>query len=174
MLRRTVIAMLLLPAAASGAARAAEPDPAAGRAALLKADADFNAAAAARGAEGWASFFAEDGSMLPSRGGIVTGPAAIREFMAPAFAEPGFSLAWTPERADVAVSGDLGWTTGTWELRRKGPAGDPVRRTGRYVTVWRKQADGAWKVVMDVGNQDPEAEAAGHPAGRRAIDSVPR
>ena len=58
-------------------------------------------------------------------------------------------LNWTPEFADIASSGDLGYTTGPWEIRRN-PQDTPVA-FGHYVTLWRKQADGAWKVELDIG-----------------------
>jgi ketosteroid isomerase-like protein len=58
-------------------------------------------------------------------------------------------LNWTPEFADIAASGDLGYTTGPWEFRRN-PQDVPVA-FGHYVTLWRKQSDGAWKVEIDIG-----------------------
>ena len=58
-------------------------------------------------------------------------------------------LNWAPEFADIAVSGDLGYTTGPWEFRRS-PKDAPVA-FGHYVTLWRKQNNGAWKVEVDIG-----------------------
>lgn len=59
-------------------------------------------------------------------------------------------LAWTPEYADVANSGDLGFTTGPFEMR-PGGASDTVARYGHYVTLWRRRAGGAWEVALDFG-----------------------
>ncbi|MFX9608462.1 DUF4440 domain-containing protein, partial [Acinetobacter baumannii] len=56
------------------------------------------------------------------------------------------------EAAEVfASTGDLGATWGHWTFTPKG-GGKPV--TGRYVTVWRKDAAGAWKGLIDIGNPD--------------------
>ena len=62
---------------------------------------------------------------------------------------PTSQLTWQPAFADIAKSADLGYTTGPWEIRRTpqdAPAG-----FGHYVTVWKKQPDGAWKIAIDIG-----------------------
>lgn len=63
-------------------------------------------------------------------------------------------LEWTVVDAWGAASGDLGVTTGTWKFTPPGAAAPAV--TGRYVTVWRKSAGGAWKGLIDIGNPDPK------------------
>jgi ketosteroid isomerase-like protein len=59
------------------------------------------------------------------------------------------TLVWEPAYAEVSAAGDLGFTTGPWELRPH----DPERRVGHghYVSVWQKQPDGQWRVVLDIG-----------------------
>jgi ketosteroid isomerase-like protein len=64
-------------------------------------------------------------------------------------------LTWTPVHADMAASGDLGYTYGTYEFRSIGKAGKPSIEYGKYVSIWKKQKDGSWKVVMDMGNSSP-------------------
>lgn len=118
---------------------------------LMQADRDFAAAVAEGGADAWATWFAEDGAMIQPRVGEVRGRAAIRELMA-GLDEPGASLHWTPDRADIAASGDLGWTTGHYVSESTAADGTPQRAEGLYVSIWRRQADGSWKVVMDLGN----------------------
>jgi ketosteroid isomerase-like protein len=57
-------------------------------------------------------------------------------------------------RADyVAVSGDLGVTSGPYQITMM-ENGKKVDDKGKYVTVWKKQADGSWKVVRDIFNSD--------------------
>ncbi|MFY9820341.1 MAG: nuclear transport factor 2 family protein [Thermoanaerobaculia bacterium] len=63
-------------------------------------------------------------------------------------------LSWYPVVADVSLAGDLGYTTGPWELRPKGK-GDPNVLHGFYITFWRKQADGTYKVLLDGGISGP-------------------
>ena len=62
---------------------------------------------------------------------------------------PGFSLTWIAEKAEVSNSGDLGYSTGTYTAT----FGETTDK-GKYVTIWRKQSDGSWKVVEDVFNSD--------------------
>jgi ketosteroid isomerase-like protein len=58
----------------------------------------------------------------------------------------------------VAASGDVGYTLGHWESVLKTPAGDSVLGRGNYLTIWRRQSDGTWKVSADIGNQAAPAE----------------
>jgi ketosteroid isomerase-like protein len=56
-------------------------------------------------------------------------------------------LTWYPVLADVAQSGDVGYTTGPWMSFKN----DQPQAAGEYVTVWRKQPDGKWKFAVDMG-----------------------
>jgi ketosteroid isomerase-like protein len=137
---------------------AQRPEVARGRQALMDADAHFARDTAQRGVEGWVSWFAEDGTMYPPSEPI-RGRQAIREAMDglydPRTGKGDLRLTWQPDRAEASQSGELGWTTGT--SLAVGPRGE---RHGRYITIWRKQADGTWKVSADLGNQGPLAPAA--------------
>ena len=57
-------------------------------------------------------------------------------------------LTWTPIFAEVSAAGDLGYTTGPYEYR---PLGSDAVGHGHYVSVWRKQPNGKWRVVIDLG-----------------------
>jgi len=118
---------------------------------LMEADRAFFASVAEGGADAWASWFADDGAVIQEGIGEVRGREAVRAAMAGLDA-PGVSLRWEPDRADIAASGDLGWTTGHFVSEGPGPDGATVRAEGVYVTIWRLQPDGSWKVVMDLGN----------------------
>ena len=137
--------------ALTGCARA--PDAAAARGALMDADRRFNNATAERRTDGWMDFIAEDGQMIRSAG-TITGRAAIRDEMGKTFADTSFSLRWEPLQSDVGAGGDLGYTNGRYEVRFRDAKGNAAMRTGRYLTVWKKQADGSWMVVRDIGVQD--------------------
>jgi ketosteroid isomerase-like protein len=118
---------------------------------LIQADKDFDKATAARGAEGFLSFFAPDAAILPKNGEPVTGQAALAAAFKETWAQPGYSLRWTPLKAVMAASGELGYTYGTYERKRL-REGKPTVETGKYVTVWKRQPGGKWKVVLDMGN----------------------
>jgi ketosteroid isomerase-like protein len=59
-------------------------------------------------------------------------------------------LSWTPVWADISDNGNLGYTTGDWEFRSQGPDDAPVA-FGQYITLWKKQDDGAFRAVLDIG-----------------------
>lgn len=59
-------------------------------------------------------------------------------------------ISWRPYKVEVAASGELGYTWGYWEYD-----GDSVQY-GNYFTVWKKQADGNWKMLLDGGNDTPK------------------
>ena len=123
------------------------------RSSLLEADRRFARDVAQRRLEAWVDAFAADGSMLPATGPAVTGHDAIREVMAPAFADPAFELTWEPQSAGAAQSGELGYTFGSFESHLNGKR-DAV---GKYVTIWRRDEDGRWQVLVDIGNREPVA-----------------
>jgi len=125
---------------------------------LMKRDIEFYSQSAAHGLDGWLSFFADDAAIFPPGERIVTGLPAIREH----YVKTGFSpqgLSWKPEGEVVSASKDLGYSYGTWEKPGFGQDGKPVIHRGKYLTVWRKQADGSWKVIADIGNIDPPPSA---------------
>ncbi len=124
---------------------------------LMDIDRDFDLATAREGAQGWSSYFAEDAVMLPAGGNIVIGRDAIRELMASRVSQPGYSLRWEP--VDAGVSGDLGYTYGVAKSTRLGRDGKPEASYGKYVTIWKKQRDRTWKVIVDIGNSSPPPPA---------------
>jgi ketosteroid isomerase-like protein len=80
------------------------------------------------------------------------GPVPGREWLS-AHPDTPALLTWHPTHAAIARSGDLGWTTGPYEIAFKGqPKG-----YGQYSTVWRKEPDGHWKFVLDLGVATPTA-----------------
>jgi ketosteroid isomerase-like protein len=72
--------------------------------------------------------------------------------------DPHFSLSFAPDEVVVARSGDLAYDVGSYTLTVSDPAGDPMTIKGRYVDVWKKDASGQWKVVVDAPVSDPPEE----------------
>lgn len=144
--------VLLLLAACGGPAA----DPARARAEILAADRAFDSlvtAAGTRGGEAWGSFFGDSGKQVTPTGPHFVGAAGAGGRMGPYFADSSNRLRWTPEYAEVSEDGTLGFTIGSYRALALGPDGaEAVVRRGRYLSVWRKQADGSWKVAADIGN----------------------
>jgi ketosteroid isomerase-like protein len=123
---------------------------------LLDMDRKFDEATFRNGVDAWISYCAEDGMLLPDGSAIVAGREAIRKYLGPRFEAPGFTLRWVP--IDAYVSGDLGYTYGVWKSSRQGDDGKPEVSYGKYVTLWRKQHNGVWRLALDIGNSSPAPE----------------
>jgi ketosteroid isomerase-like protein len=130
------------------------PDAEAVRTSLIAADEAFAAATAERGLEGWLSAFDSSAIQMEPDRPFTPGIQTIRAAMALAFADTTFRLTWQPTLAFASAGGDLGYTLGSWQSRHYNADGKAAVATGKYVTIWRKQADGTWKVVFDGGNPD--------------------
>ena len=100
------------------------------------------------------SYYAADASVYPQGMPLATGPDAIRDELGKIISMPGFALQWSATKADVSEAGDLGYTAGAYELTTNDTAGKPVTEKGKYVTVWKKQSNGQWKVTDDIFNAD--------------------
>ncbi len=61
-----------------------------------------------------------------------------------------FSLTWNPQHAEVAASGELGFTYGIYALRPK--TYDTIFY-GTYTNIWKKQSDGKWKLLLNAGSE---------------------
>lgn len=126
------------------------------REALMQADRDFAQAFADRGVEGWVSFFDERGIQMPGGTAAAWGRDEVRTLAGQLFEGPNFSaLTWEPVYAQVAASEDLGFTLGNYHAEGTNEKGEAVVQEGNYVTIWRKQEDGSWKVAFDTGNPGP-------------------
>ena len=136
-----------------------QPQPApdtraADEAAIREADIAWSKAAAAKQLDATLSYYSEDASMLPPNAPIATGKETFRKVWAQLFEIPGFSVSWQPVKVEAARSGDLGYSHGTYEMTMNDPKGNPVTDRGKYVAVWKKQADKSWKAMADMFNSD--------------------
>ncbi len=122
--------------------------------ALVKLDDDWSKAAATRDVNKVASFYADDAIAYPPNEPAAKGREAAKKVWAAYFAEPTFKISWKATHAEVAKSGDIGFTTGTYEDSFKGPDGKMVSEKGKYVCTWKKQKDGSWKATNDIWNSD--------------------
>ena len=128
-----------------------------GKMLLFQLEARFAKDVEERGGAGFASWFAADGVALGNGKAPLIGKVAIAG--SANWSPKDYQLTWTPTDGVMGPSGDMGYTWGHFEGRSRDANGNPVLTSGRYVTMWRKEPDGSWKVVLDVGAND--APAAG-------------
>lgn len=122
--------------------------------ALRAADVAWSRSYETKDLEKAVAFCDDQGSLLWPNTPRVNGKDAITKATANAFAIPGFNLKWHPDQVAVARSGELGYTTGAYTWTFKDASGNPTLDKGKYLSVWKKQPDGSWKVLLDMFNTD--------------------
>jgi len=130
------------------------------RAAIRQADAASLRAIAAKQLDATVSFYDDDASLFIPNAPILTGKEEIRKAWVQMFAVPGFTLAPKTTKIEVARSGDLAYMQGTYEATANDSKGAPKTDHGKFVVVWKKQADGTWKIAADIWNSDAPAAPA--------------
>lgn len=134
-------------------------------ASLIEAERAFAAQSMASDmASAFLAHFADDGVMLGR--GWVTARAAFQGQPPPPVA-----LDWAPAHVEVAASGELGLSTGPWIRKSRANPAAPAAH-GHFVSIWRRQADGRWKVEVDLGVSHPHAVAL--PANVEVVAPSPR
>ncbi|HYN08066.1 MAG TPA: DUF4440 domain-containing protein [Vicinamibacterales bacterium] len=123
-------------------------------AAIKKADTEAGGAATARNVDALMAFYTDDVTFMPPNAAMVTGRDNVRKYLTDMMNMPDFSIAWTPTRAEAARSGDVGYSIGTYHAMFTAPDGNMVMEDGKYTTVWKKQADGSWKLAVDMFNSN--------------------
>lgn len=159
-LRAAVLPLALMIVAAPAAAQRIRSDTA--LASMVAAERAFSKYSLERNTQdAFVRYMSQDGFLYRPK--VVRAHAFLRARPMP----PGLMLAWEPEYADVAGSGDLGYTTGEWISQRRDYPGAPPT-FGQYATIWRRQADGSWKAEVNIGiAHDPD------PVGVKSLSTAP-
>ena len=131
-------------------------DPASEGEKLLKRDREWaDLAAAGKDVEKIASYWSEDAIVIPQGQPVVEGKAAIRDFVASSLQIPGFRIHWVSERVSFSPDGRLAYMNGKNTMTVPGANGTLVTLAGRGITIWRLEADGQWRCVVDIWNDPP-------------------
>jgi ketosteroid isomerase-like protein len=126
--------------------------------ALRDLDAQWSAAAGAKDVEKTVSFYSDDAVVMPPNAPRATTKEAIRTIWKDLLTDA--SISWKTKDVEMAQSGDLAFSSGTYEVTLNDPTGTPVKDRGKYLEVWKKQADGSWKCAVDIWNSDRAATAS--------------
>jgi ketosteroid isomerase-like protein len=151
---RSSITIVLLLSILTLPALTQEKDLPPAQAELVSTERAFAKLAVERGIrESFIAYFADDGI------GFAPHPYKVREELshnpAPATRST-IVLNWAPVYGDIAQAGDLGWNTGPTVFEDTSPEKKPTRH-GMFFSIWKKQSDGSWKVVVDLGADTPSA-----------------
>lgn len=96
------------------------------------------------------AYYASDAVVLPPNTPAVTGEAAIAALLKsfPPISDFRFAL------THIEGTEDMAWVQGTYAMTMTPQDSAPINDTGKYIEIWKKQADGSWKVVRDIFNSD--------------------
>jgi len=105
--------------------------------------------------------YADDGSSIIPGYPMATGKQAIRAAVEEQLTDPGFALNFQTFKVEVSKSGDMAYTQGAFTFTGTDPKTKrAITSRGHYVEVYRKQADGSWKVVEDIATNETPAGSA--------------
>ncbi len=127
---------------------------------LIKADEDFYTASTIYGTGRAFIDFADDSVILLRQQHFpITGKSELTKLYLNHDTDK-TTLQWKPIKAEVSPDGQLGYTIGNWTYTGRDEHGIPANQYGNYITIWKKQADGKWKYVLDGGNSTPPPDSA--------------
>ncbi len=149
----SLASLILLPCLTSGGCTQ-RVDIASEQATLFNRDTEWSRAAEGKDVEAILSFVADDAIFLPPDGPMLRGKEIIRRFWSELAETPDFSLSWEAADAVVSSAGDMGYTHGLVLVTRKDEEGNTDTERAKYVTIWKKQPDGSWQVVVDIWNSN--------------------
>lgn len=125
-----------------------DADSAAAAAGIAESASAFSRALERGDAAGMADQYVADATLVPPNGGMITGREAILAFWTPR--NPEFrTLAHSLTTDRLEVSGEVAVEVGTWRQESQLRDEPPRQSAGRYLVVWRRQPDGAWKMQFD-------------------------
>jgi ketosteroid isomerase-like protein len=104
--------------------------------------------------DGHMNYVMDNAVILAPNQPMMSGKDAIRKEMEEMYQMPGFTVKWEPKTVEVAGSGDLGYTMGSYKLTWNDTTGNQMTDTGKYLSIWKMQDDGSWKVSADMFNSD--------------------
>jgi len=112
-----------------------------------------------------AGHYADDAVLITPGASTATGKDAITKMLTAMVADPALDITFQSSKVDVASSGDLGYSQGTYTIALTDPQTKKVIHDhGSYVTDYRKQADGSWKAVADIASSEVPLSAPANPA----------
>jgi ketosteroid isomerase-like protein len=122
--------------------------------ALRDLDAQWSKDAGAKDLDKTVSYYAEGAIVMPPNASAATTKESIRSAWKEMLTTPGAAISWQTTKVEVAKSGDLAYVSGTYEEAMTDASGKSAKDHGKYVEIFKKQADGRWKVVADIWNSD--------------------
>jgi uncharacterized protein (TIGR02246 family) len=122
---------------------------------LMQLSRDWSTAASKGNIDTTLAYWADDATVMSPGQPPLKGKKAIREMLEETSKIPGFKISWEPKTVTVSKSGDMAYMTEENQVTMNDSLGKPFTENNKAVTVWRKEADGKWKNVVDMWNANP-------------------
>ena len=122
---------------------------------LMQRSRDWSKAAVSGKMDSVLSYWADDAVVMPPGQPPLKGKEAIRNMLEESSRIPGFKISWEPKSVSVSASGDMAYMIEENQITMSDSLGRPFTQFNKAVTVWRKEADGTWKNVVDMWNSNP-------------------
>ena len=101
------------------------------------------------------SYWSDDAIVLDPDRPARVGKAALKAMVEGAMKAPKFSITWEPERAVISQAGDMGYLIEHNRVTFADSTGKTRTVFGKVVTIWKKDANGNWKCVVDISTPNP-------------------
>ena len=122
---------------------------------IIQLSKEWSQAAATKDIEKTLSYWADDAFVMQEGQAPLKGKQAIRQMVEGSFKMPGFSISWEPQSVEVSDNGDMAYLIENSKVSYNDSTGKTITINNKAVSIWRKQADGSWKNVVDIATADP-------------------
>lgn len=136
--------------------------------AIFALEAEASRAIEAKNLDRLISLYADDGALYYEDHPMVKGKVAVRQTWEAALSKPGFSMSTRPQKVELENSGNLGFAHGRYTVKTS-----DATATGEYGVVYKKQADGTWKIIADNSNLEVGPHAFPKSPDRRITPASP-
>jgi uncharacterized protein (TIGR02246 family) len=117
---------------------------------IMQLSREWSQAASTGDVEKTIGFWADDAILMSAGDPALRGKNAIREMVEGSLKTPGFRISWEPRSVEVSESGDMAYLIEESQITYPDSAGNSITQHNNAVSIWRKQADGTWKNVVDI------------------------
>ncbi|MGZ8538998.1 MAG: YybH family protein [Chitinophagaceae bacterium] len=121
---------------------------------LMQVSREWSRSASTDSIEKTMSYWADTAIFLSAGQPVLNGKKEIRGMVERSGKIPGFKISWEPISVSVSQSGDMAYMIEQNQMTMNDSTGKPVTRYGKGVTIWKKDADGSWKNVVEIGVDD--------------------
>ena len=121
---------------------------------IMQLSREWSQAASARDIEKTVSYWADNAVVMSADQPVLNGKQAIRQMVEESYKIPGFQISWQLQSVVVSESGDMAYLIGNSQISFADSTCNPITIHNKAVEIWRKQADGSWKNVVDISTPE--------------------